>query len=64
MSQDYDIGIGDMIAFAHQLGRCGCGPDDSLQDCPELAANADTIREEETSGRVRKGWVAIVNRRR
>lgn len=58
---DLGVGAGDIIAFSHQIGRCGCRRGTKLASCRELAAAADTIREEEASGLVPPGWAALLD---
>ena len=58
---DFETGVGEIIAFAHALGLCGCPPKTPLANCPHLRESADTIREEEASGQVRLGLSALLD---
>jgi len=58
---DFETGVGEIIAFAHTLGLCGCPPKTPLANCPHLRESAETIRAEEASGKVRPGVSALLD---
>jgi hypothetical protein len=42
-----DVGLAEMIAFAHMVGKCDCtDPNTVLADCASMRANAATIAAE------------------
>jgi hypothetical protein len=44
------VGVADMVAFAHSLGRCPDGGRAPFADCPLLLESAQQLLEEEKRG--------------